>query len=130
MRLSTQFSKFVLAGGVAAAANFSSRFVFSQYLAYIPAIALAFFVGMATGFLLMKKYIFTESKHGAAKQICLYLLVNLAGLALTVVVSISVAELASNVVTTTGIDEAIGHFAGVVSPIFLSFYAHKKLTFA
>lgn len=130
MRLINQFGKFAVAGGIAAAANFLSRFAFNHYLSYVPSITLAFFVGLATGFLLMRKYVFTGGRHGTTKQIYLYVLVNLAGLVLTVVVSVSVAKLASIVVTNTGLDEAIGHLAGVGSPILLSFYAHKKLTFA
>lgn len=130
MRLINQFSKFAVAGGIAAAANFLSRFVFNQYLSYVPSITLAFFVGLATGFLLMRNYVFTGSKHGTAKQVYLYVAVNLAGLVLTILVSVSVSKLAHMVVANTGVDEAIGHLIGVGSPILLSFYAHKKLTFA
>ena len=130
MRLINQFSKFAVAGGLAALANFLSRFAFNYYLPYVPSITLAFFVGLVTGFLLMRKYVFPRSTHGPAKQVYFYVLVNLAGLVLTIVASISVAKLANLVVANTGLDEAIGHLAGVASPILLSFYAHKKLTFA
>jgi putative flippase GtrA len=56
-------------------------------------------------------------------------LVNLVGLVITVVVSLAVAKLASMVMADRQVAEAIGHMAGVVSPVLLSFYAHKYLTF-
>ena len=130
MRLMNQFGKFAVAGGIAAAANFFSRFIFNRYLSYVPSITLAFLVGLATGFLLMRAYVFTTGTHKPAKQAYLYVLINLVGLVLTIVVSVTVAKLARIVLPNTEFDEAIGHLIGVGSPILLSFYAHKKLTFA
>ena len=44
-----RFGKFLLAGGVAAAANYGSRFLFSVWLPFAAAVTLAFFVGLVTG---------------------------------------------------------------------------------
>jgi putative flippase GtrA len=124
-----QFSKFLLTGGLAAAANFSARLLFSQFMPYLPAIVLAFIVGLATGFLLMRAFVFSTGVAPPVQQASYYVLVNLVGLVITVVVSLAVAKLASMVMADRQVAEAIGHMAGVVSPVLLSFYAHKYLTF-
>jgi putative flippase GtrA len=121
--------KFLLTGGLAAAANFSSRLLFSEFMPYLPAIVLAFIVGLATGFLLMRAFVFSAGVAPPAQQASYYVLVNLVGLLITVVVSLAVAKLASLAMTDRQFAEAIGHMAGVVSPVILSFYAHKYLTF-
>jgi putative flippase GtrA len=124
-----QFVRFLLAGGTAAAANFLSRFLFSQFVPYVPAITLAFVVGLLTGFTLMRAYVFLGGAGKPARQASYFLVVNVAALAVTIAVSIVVARTASLVVPDGRFDEAVGHLAGVVAPVLLSFYAHKNLTF-
>jgi putative flippase GtrA len=129
MRFINQFSKFILVGGLAAAANFLSRFLFNQFVPYVPSIVLAFFVGLITGFVMMRAFVFSGRSNAPTRQASYYLLVNLVGLVLTVVVSVAVAKLAALIFRDTAFDEAAGHLVGVASPVLLSFYAHKKLTF-
>jgi putative flippase GtrA len=124
-----QFARFLLTGGLAAGTNFLSRILFSQFMPYLPAIMLAFIVGLTTGFLLMKAFVFSGGAAPPARQASYFVLVNLVGLVITIVVSISVAKLASLVLSDAKASEAIGHLAGVISPVLLSFYAHKNLTF-
>jgi putative flippase GtrA len=126
---SSQFSKFLLSGGLAACANLLSRFLFSQFMPYLPAIVLAFIVGLATGFLLMRAFVFSTGVAPPGQQASYFVLVNLVGLVITVVVSIAVSKLAALVLADAQVSEAIGHFAGVTAPVLLSFYAHKNLTF-
>jgi putative flippase GtrA len=126
---SGQFTRFLLSGGVAAAANFLSRFLFSLFMPYVPAIVLAFFVGLATGFLLMKTFVFSTGVAPPAQQASYFVLVNVVGLIITVVVSVGISKLVSLFVPDTALSEAIGHFVGIAAPVLLSFYAHKNLTF-
>jgi putative flippase GtrA len=126
---SRQFTRFLLTGGIAAAANFLSRLLFSQFLPYVPAIVLAFFVGLATGFLLMRTFVFSTGIAPPAQQASYFALVNLVGLVITVVVSVAVSKLVSLISKDLAVAEGIGHFAGVVAPVLLSFHAHKNLTF-
>ena len=125
----SQFTKFLLSGGIAACANVLSRFGFSQFMPYVPAIVLAFCVGMATAFLLMRAFVFSTGVAPPAQQASYFVLVNMVGLAITVGVSIAVAKLASLVLSDVSTAEAVGHLAGVVAPVLVSFYAHKHLTF-
>jgi len=52
------FVRYLVAGGVAAAANFGSRFVFSLWWPFEVAVTAAFLVGLVSGFFLMRGYAF------------------------------------------------------------------------
>lgn len=124
-----QFLRFLAAGGFAALANFLSRFFFSRYMSYIPAITLSFIVGLLTGFLLMRAFVFLGSKAPPARQLSYFVIVNIVGLLVTIVVSVAIARAMALVFADTQLDEAVGHLIGVASPVLLSFYAHKYFTF-
>ena len=49
-----QFIRFLAAGGTAALANFGSRFLISEFLAFEYAVVLVFFIGLGTGYLLSR----------------------------------------------------------------------------
>ena len=96
---------------------------------FVPAIGFAFVVGLATGFLVMRAFVFSGRSEPAPKQAGYFFLVNIVGLTVTVGVSVVVAKGVSFALPDHGTAEAIGHLVGVVAPVFLSYYAHKKITF-
>ena len=74
---------FILVGTIAAAANFSSRLMFSTFVPFEAAVTLAFFLGLTIAFVLNRRYVFvlpagTPLMPAAAK----FTTVNLAGLLL------------------------------------------------
>jgi putative flippase GtrA len=124
-----QFVRFLLSGGAAALVNYGSRFVFSEFLPYVPSIALAFLAGLATGFALMRAFVFVDAGKLSSRQVALYVIVNLVGLLVTVGVSVLVAKVAARAIDDIKIDEAIGHLFGVCAPVLVSYFAHKHFTF-
>lgn len=98
-------------------------------MSYAPAITLAFFVGLVSGFVLMRLFVFAGGAAAPAKQASYFLLVNLVGLAITLVVSMAVSRGLTLLTGNIGFSEAAGHLAGVAAPVLMSFYAHKNLTF-
>jgi putative flippase GtrA len=86
------FFLFLAAGGVAAAANFGSRFVFSLWFSYPVAIVIAYLVGMVTAFVLMRQYVFSGQGGAIGAQAVKFTLVNLLAVAQTLVVSIVLAR--------------------------------------
>lgn len=125
-----QFSRFLLAGGVAALANYGSRFFFSVYCSYPAAIVLAYCIGMLTAFLLMRGYVFDARERNLAPQVAKFALVN----ALAVIQTLGISMLLVHwVLPTLGIAwqvEAIAHAVGVATPVLTSFILHKRSTFA
>lgn len=129
MVLSAQFIRFVLAGGVAAAANYGSRFVFSAWMPYPAAITCAYLVGMAVAFALMRQYVFAAGGQPMLPQVVKFSIVNLLALVQTLAVSLVLARW---VLPAMGVEqhvEAIAHLVGVAVPVFTSFIGHRQATF-
>jgi putative flippase GtrA len=125
----SQFVRFLVAGSVAAAANYGSRFVFSLSMPYAPAIACAYAVGMLVAFALMRQYVFAGGGQPLLPQVVKFAIVNVLALLQTLAVSLLLARWA---LPALGVDthvEAIAHLAGVAFPIFTSFVGHRHATF-
>ncbi|MDQ0587769.1 GtrA family protein [Variovorax paradoxus] len=127
--LSSQFIRFLIAGGVAAAANYGSRFLFSIWLSYGPAIVLAYLVGMSVAFVLMRQHVFSAAGGALGPQVAKFVAVNLLAVIQTLIISLVLARwiLPSLGVVTHA--EAIAHLAGVLIPVATSYFGHRMLTF-
>lgn len=124
-----QFSRFLVAGGVAAAANYASRFVFSLWFDYPVAIVLAYGVGMCTAFVLMRRFVFNAHGRDLAAQIVKFVLVNALAVAQTLLVSIALVRWGLPAMGIAWHPEAIAHAVGVAVPVFTSFVLHRRATF-
>ncbi len=127
--LSLQFMKFVAAGGIAAAANFFSRIGFSQFMEYVPAIVCAFFVGLMTGFILMRAFVFGGGSNPVRMQVLYYVLVNLFALIQTVAISLLLARWLLPAAGVAQYAEEVAHFFGVGIPVLTSYFGHKYWSF-
>lgn len=127
--LSSQFIRFLVAGGVAAAANYGSRFLFSLWLSYGPAIVLAYLVGMSVAFVLMRQHVFSAAGGALGPQVAKFVAVNVLAVMQTLIISLVLARwiLPSLGVVTHA--EAIAHLAGVLVPVATSYFGHRLLTF-
>ncbi len=124
-----QFRNFLLAGGIAAAANFGSRFIFSLWVRYEWAVVLAFCVGLTVGFVLMRTFVFDARHKPVGPQFARFVGVNLFAAVQTFVISIVLARWLLPAVRVESHAEAIGHLAGVVFPMITSYFGHRLLTF-
>lgn len=124
-----QFIRFLVAGGIAAGANFGSRFVFSIFFAYGVAVFFAYLVGMLVAFLLMRGHVFNASQGPLTPQVIKFVGVNLVAVLQTLAISLLLARW---VLPSVGIEdqaEALGHLVGVLVPVGTSYFGHKFLTF-
>ena len=124
-----QFILFLLSGGIAAAANWGSRFAFSLWMPFEAAVVCAFIVGLVTGFLLMRAFVFAGGGRPIAPQAGRYLVVNAAALAQTLIVSVALAHWALPALGVHEHAEAIGHLVGVLFPVVTSYFMHRTYTF-
>ena len=124
-----QFLRFLASGGIAAAMNWGSRFAFSIWLPFEAAVVLAFGVGLLTGFVLMRAFVFAGAGRPVLPQASRYVLVNAAALLQTLVVSVVLARWALPAVGIEQHAEALGHLAGVLVPVVTSYFAHRAYTF-
>lgn len=124
-----QFLYFILSGSVAAGLNWGSRFLFSQFAPFEIAVILAFFVGLLSGFILMRYFVFDGGDKPIAPQAINYIVINLFGLLQTLFISLIFARWALPAVGITDNTEALGHLFGVLVPVVTSYFGHKFLTF-
>jgi putative flippase GtrA len=127
--LSTEFLRFLFVGGFAALVNFLSRIAFSVFLSFPIAIVLAYLVGMATAYVLSRKYVFGAGRRGYAGEIYYFVLVNVLAVLQTLAVSLILARLVLPWLGVRAYQEEIAHFVGVCVPVFSSYLGHKYWTF-
>lgn len=127
--VSSEFVRFVISGGVAAAANFGSRFVFSLWLPYEAAVTCAYGVGMVTAFVLMRSFAFRAQAAPWRSQVGAFVLVNLLAVAQTVVISSLLARWALPALGWQWHAEAVAHAVGVAVPVLTSYLGHRHATF-
>ena len=123
-----QFARFLAAGGTAALMNFGSRFLFSEFMSFGYAVVCAFCVGLASGFLLSRFFVFDASRHGLVHELTLYVGVNLVALAQTWLLSVYLAVALEPELGVAGA-EALAHLGGIMLPVVTSYFGHKYLTF-
>jgi len=124
-----QFIGFVAVGGIAAAANFSSRILLSHWFAYVPAIVAAYLIGMTIAFMLNRFFVFRESANTLNKQAFWFVVVNLLAILQTLIISLLLARWLFPLINFHFYPETFAHAVGVISPVFTSFIGHKHLSF-
>jgi len=127
--ISIQFAKFLLAGGLAALVNFLSRILFSHWMAYVPAIIIAYCVGMLTAFILNRLFVFQPEINRLHKQAAWFIAVNIAALLQTLIISVVLAYYLLPHLNIHHNADTIAHGVGVIVPVISSYIGHKYLTF-
>ncbi|MGJ7504318.1 GtrA family protein [Variovorax sp. ZT5P49] len=127
--LTPQFLRFLIAGGIAAAANYGSRFLFSLWLGYSTAIVLAYLVGMVVAFVLMRQHVFDAKKSALGPQIMKFVGVNVLAVLQTLAISLVLARWVFPKMGIAEHAEAVAHLVGVLVPVVTSYFGHRMLTF-
>jgi putative flippase GtrA len=126
---SRQFGRFLLAGGIAALANWLSRFIFNLFMTYAEAIVAAFAVGMAVAFVLNKHYVFPYSRRPVAAEMSFFVLFNLAAFPIVWAIAYLLGEWLLPGVLPRQLALALGHGCAVAVPALINFVLHKSITF-
>jgi putative flippase GtrA len=124
-----QVALFLVAGGVAALANILARIGFNTFMPYVPAIVLAYCIGMVTAFVLNRALVFKNATNGFREQALWFVVINLAAVAQTVAVSLLLSRWIFPAVGLVSHADTLAHVAGVLVPVFTSYFGHKHLSF-
>lgn len=127
--VSTRFLKFLAVSGVAAAANIGSRVLLNRWMGYVPAILLAFCVGLITAFILNRLLVFKQTENPLHHQALWFVAVNLAAAVQTLAVSLLLARGVFPLTGFTWHTETVAHAVGVGIPAITSYIGHKHFTF-
>jgi putative flippase GtrA len=125
----TQFVLFLLTGGFAAGVNIVTRLLLQRFMSYEAAVSLAFIVGLTTGFILAKVFVFKPTGGGTHGQFVRFALVN--GVAFIQVwgISVGLARIVFPALGFTWQAETVAHVIGVLSPVVTSYILHKRFSF-
>lgn len=126
---SRQFLLFLFTGGLAAAVNFGSRFVYNQWVGFSAAIVLAYLTGMLTAFVLARLFVFTQSTQSTSRSILFFVLVNVVAVAQTWGISMGLVYWVLPAMGVVKWAHEIAHAVGVAVPVFSSYVGHKRWSF-
>lgn len=115
-----RFSIFLIVGAFAALANISSRYFFNLFFSFELSVLLAFFVGLTTGFLLMRKYAFERSDSPILIEFLRFSAVNLIALGLTFSISLLSLRIINTYFKDGDMTRLAAHTLGVGAPVALS----------
>jgi putative flippase GtrA len=121
--------RFLLAGATAALVNFATRVLFSIRLDYAVAVVLAYCCGMATAFVLNRRFVFHSSRNPLHQQVIWFAAVNVLALLQTLAVSLLFANIVLPRLGMTWHAREIAHAVGIAVPIVTSYLGHKQWTF-
>lgn len=121
--------KFLFMGGLAAGANWLSRFGWQLLMPFAAAVVAAYATGMVVAFFLFRLFVFPNSTVPVALQVRNFLLVNLVGFSLTWMLSILLVEILFPRIGMTFYPEAVGHGIAIAAPTITSWFGHRHMTF-
>lgn len=84
---------------------------------------------MLTAYVIFKVWVFTSKKHNGLQQLSYYVVINLLGLAQTIVVSLIFFNYIFIDIGDILLRETISHILGLAAPIATSYIGHKYITF-
>lgn len=120
---------FVLTGGFAALANFFSRIAFNEFTDFETSVILAFFVGITTGYLLSRIFVFKEFNGSHYQSFFWFVIVNLIALLQTYGISVGLYSYVFPWFEYTFYTASTAHAIGIAFPVFTSYIGHKYLSF-
>jgi len=124
-----EFIIFVALGGIAAAANYLSRFAFDVIMPFEAAVVLAYLVGMVIAFTTFQRAVFKDAKSSQRQQVFRFCIVNLVGVILAVMVSTLMARLVLPAIGWTFYPHSLAHAVGIGVPATSSYFGHKHYTY-
>jgi putative flippase GtrA len=119
--------RFLVSGASAAVLNLLSRYIFSQFIDFRVSVIAAHLVGMGLAFQLFRKWVFAESGSGLNRDLSRFIIVNLGGLVITWVVSVSLLTYVFT--AASNVEEFFCHVVGMSITTLSSFYGHRMYTF-
>lgn len=128
--MNLQFLKFLVTGGFAALVNLLSRYALNHVMSFEAAVVLAYLLGMATAYLLARRFVFDASGRSVASEVRRFVLVNLVALGFVWAISVGLARVVFPAIGFTWHADDIAHLIGVLAPAVSSYIGHRFYTFA
>jgi energy-coupling factor transport system substrate-specific component len=121
--------RFLVAGGLAALVNWLVRFPLDLVMPFAAAVVLAMVIGMVCGFLLYRAWVFPGSVRPLIVQVRDFVLVNLVGQAVMVLVAIVLRWILLAATLREVVAAAVAHATGIAIGAAANFLGHRHITF-
>lgn len=121
--------RFLALGGFAAAVNWLVRFPLSMVMPFGAAVFAAYAIGMSVGFALYPRYVFPGSDRPVAQQLVIFVLVNLAGALVVLIVSMALLAAQAGLSYPLFVKQGLAHGIAIGVGALANFFGHKTLTF-
>lgn len=130
-RLDSEVLKFLVVGALAALINWLARFPLSWVMTFEHAVIGAYAIGMVSGYLLYRRYVFTTANSPVWLQVTKFAVVNAVGIVVVTLVASALARIVlPQFLSDQALIEAIAHGAAIGTSAVTSFFGHKWFTFA
>jgi len=123
------FAKFLLAGGLAAAANFVSRLLLQPLTGFRTAVVLAYLVGFLTAFALNRILVFPKSGKPMRVEMGWFFVFNLIAFPVVVVSALLLRDFVFIHFLPRPLAETVAHGCAILVPVVFNFAAHRLITF-
>jgi putative flippase GtrA len=127
--ISAQFLRFLIAGGIAAAVNFSVGYSLSGLLPFHGDIVAGHLSGMIVAFILFGRDVFEQTQGDQFRKVVLFTAVNGIALAQTYLVYYVLVHYFFIYIESIPHTDLIARAVAIITPIFTSFLGHKYFTF-
>jgi putative flippase GtrA len=127
--LRRQLVRFLLVGGLAALANFGSRWIFSRVMSYELAVVLAYLVGMAISYTIFRFFVFENSGRSVTHEVTWFVAVNAVALVQVWLVSVGLYRYGLPALGWSWRPDLVAHAIGIASPMVTSYFGHKHVSF-
>lgn len=126
----SEFSRFLLVGGFAAAVNMASRYFLNMVMSFEWSVLFAYGFGMVTAFLLSKRYVFAASGRQAHDEFFRFVLVNVVAAVQVWLISVGLERFLFPAIQLIWHPKEIAHLIGVAMPTVTSYFGHRHFSFA
>jgi putative flippase GtrA len=123
------FAKFLLAGGLAALANFASRLALQPLAGFDAAVALAYLVGFSVAFVLNRAFVFPASGKPVRQEMTWFLVFNLIAFPVVLGGAVVLRDHLFGRFLPAGLAETAAHGCAILIPVVFNFAAHRLVTF-
>jgi putative flippase GtrA len=124
-----EFTLFVFMSCFAGLVNILARIVFSKLTTYEFAVFLAFLMGMLTGYLLSRRFVFEPSGQSVKREMTGFIFINIIAVPQVWGVSVGLYKWLFPLIDWTYEPALVAHICGLVCPIFTSYFGHKYISF-
>jgi energy-coupling factor transport system substrate-specific component len=123
-------ARFLLCGGSAALINWLARIALSTVMPFVPAVVLAYLVGMLAGFILYRSLVWPNSTtQNWQKQVAPFVVVNLIGAIVVLTSSLAIIAVGLMLRVPAQILEAGAHGIGIGVGAVFNYVGHNLVTF-